>query len=560
MKKEMSMETRWLVFFVLVGAIMLAWPYVMGTAPAPVEKSVPAAKSETPPPAPITTPPSAAEAPPLNMPGQVSAGAEEERTIETKHHRVLFSNRGAVVKSWVLKDFKDSEGKPLDLVNQRALKITGEKAVPPPFALFFKNQTPANNPNDDLFLVTPSEGGLTFEFSDGRISAKKSFQFEEESHLVTVTSQVMENGVLIPHGLVWRGGFGDETVSNVASDAYTLYYDEPSGSLEKKSASDAKDAPQSNSGQYTFAGVEDKYFAAVALPAQGGSLELTTFSDAIPDAEGSDQARVGMAVGGSGANALRFYVGQKDNDLLAMVDPRLEKLIDWGWFGILAKPLFYALIWAYATVTHNYGWAIVLVTIMINLLFVPLRLTQMKSTRKMQAIQPQVNAINAKYKNLPLKDPKRQQSQQEIMELYKREGVNPAGGCLPLLLQIPFFYALYKVLSVSIEMRGADWLWVSDLSRPEALAIRILPILLVVTQFLSQKMTPSPGMDPTQQKMMMFMPLVFGYMFYYASAGLVLYWLTSNVVSIAQQWLLNRNAPTPAPAVIDVTPAPKKKK
>jgi YidC/Oxa1 family membrane protein insertase len=155
-----------------------------------------------------------------------------------------------------------------------------------------------------------------------------------------------------------------------------------------------------------------------------------------------------------------------------------------------------------------------------------------------------------------MRDPKKAEQNQEVMDLYKKNGVNPVGGCLPMLLQIPFLYAFYKVLAVSIEMRGAHWLWVTDLSQPESLAIHLLPILLVVTQFLTQRMTPSPGMDPSQQKMMMLMPLVFGYMFYFASAGLVLYWLTGNLVGIAQQWLLNRSMPAPA---VQPTAPPKKK-
>jgi YidC/Oxa1 family membrane protein insertase len=181
----------------------------------------------------------------------------------------------------------------------------------------------------------------------------------------------------------------------------------------------------------------------------------------------------------------------------------------------------------------------------------------MKSAKKMQAIQPQVKKINEKFAGLKATDPRKADQNAELMDLYKAHGINPVGGCVPMLLQIPFFYALYKVLSITIELRGAPWLWIGDLSQPEAFAIRILPLLLVVSQFASQKLTPSPGMDPAQQKIMMFMPLLFGYMFWYASAGLVLYWLTSNVVSIAQQLLLNRN--TPAPAVAVVVP-PKKKK
>ncbi|MEI9812579.1 MAG: membrane protein insertase YidC [Acidobacteriota bacterium] len=142
----------------------------------------------------------------------------------------------------------------------------------------------------------------------------------------------------------------------------------------------------------------------------------------------------------------------------------------------------------------------------------------------MQAIQPLVNALNEKYKGIPMSDPRKAEQNQELMDLYKKHDINPVGGCVPMLLQIPFFLALYKVISMVIELRGAEWLWVTDLSQPETLALRMLPILLVVTQFLSQKMTPSPGADPTQQKMMMFMPLLFGYMFWWASAGLVLYW------------------------------------
>jgi YidC/Oxa1 family membrane protein insertase len=179
----------------------------------------------------------------------------------------------------------------------------------------------------------------------------------------------------------------------------------------------------------------------------------------------------------------------------------------------------------------------------------------MKSSKKMQALQPQIKAINDKYKGISMKDPRKTEQNQEVMDLYKKNGVNPVGGCLPMLLQLPFLWAFYKVLGVAIEMRGSRWLWINDLSQPESLAIHLLPILLVITQFAMQRMTPSPGMDPAQQKMMMFMPLMFGYMFYFASAGLVLYWLTGNVVGIVQQWLLNKTMPAPAVA----TPVPIKK-
>jgi YidC/Oxa1 family membrane protein insertase len=176
----------------------------------------------------------------------------------------------------------------------------------------------------------------------------------------------------------------------------------------------------------------------------------------------------------------------------------------------------------------------------------------------MQALQPKVAAINAKYKELPMRDPRKTEQNTELMDLYKKNGVNPAGGCVPMALQIPFFIAFYKVLTVAIEMRGANWMWVHDLSQPETFALRILPIVLIVTQFLQQKMTPNPGMDPAQQKMMLLMPLGLGYVFWFLSAGLVLYYLTSNLVGILQQLILNRGTPTLTPVV--AAPAIKKKK
>ena len=567
MMDKLSMEVRMLIAMLLVGVVFAVSQYFMPPPPdKPVEdKSAvvdqnKAAKAAQAAPTVATAGAGAAAAP--EVPGQIQAAQAEAFTIETDLFKVAFSNRGATVRNWVLKAYKDSKGQPLELVNQRALKLTGNKALPPPFALAFKN-VPTNDPNDDLYRVTRSGDGLgvTFEFSDGRITAKKSFQFSKNSYLVKITSQVVENGVLIPHSLVWRGGFGDSTGTNPTADAKSLYYDISGKSLEKKQASDAKDGPVSASGNYAFAGLEDKYFAGVALVGSetgtGGSMELTTYSDNVPTEAGKDEAHVGAAMGGSGANTFQLYAGPKDIDLLQTVDPRLPQVIDWGWFFFIAKPLFYALQWTANRLTHNYGWAIILLTIVINTILFPLRLSSMKSSKKMQAIQPLVKQINDKYQGLSMNDPKKADQNTELMDLYKKHDINPVGGCLPMLLQIPFFYALYKVLSLAIEMRGAEWLWVADLSQPESMAIRALPLLLVITQFLSQKMTPSPGMDPSQQKIMMFMPLMFGYMFWYASAGLVLYWLTSNVVSIAQQWLLNRN--TSAPALAVVVP-PKKKK
>jgi YidC/Oxa1 family membrane protein insertase len=564
MKKELSMEARLLIAFVLMGLVLFLTPYIYkpGAKTAEVSKTTEVKEAAAPPPAAPATAPAAAPVA-AEMPGQVHADKEETVDVDTRLYHVVFSNKGAVVKSWVLKDYKDHDGKPLDLVDTVALA-----KVPAPFSLEFRNQKPATDPNWSLYKVDRDGDDLSFEFSDGRMDVKKTFQFEKDSYLAKVTSQVSQNGVTLPHSLVWRGGFGDQSIANPGTDQHALLYDANaprsygifSNELQKKDASSAKGGPMTSSGQYMFAGIEDSYFTGVFLPTGSSSLELTTYSDSVPK-DGKDVPRVGAAVGGEGFNSFELYVGPKDLEILKKVNPKLELVVDWGKFAIIAKPLFEALKWTAGKVGGNYGWAIILVTIAINTLLFPLKITSMKSSKKMQAIQPQIAAINAKYKGLSLNDPKKADQNAEIMALYKENGVNPAGGCLPMLLQLPFFFAFYAVLGVAIQLRGAHWLWVSDLSQQESLAIHVLPLILIATQFLTQKMTPSPGVDPTQAKMMMVMPLVLGYMFYFAKSGLVIYWLTGNVVGIAQQWFLNRGTPKPPPAkVVDVKPVPKKKK
>jgi YidC/Oxa1 family membrane protein insertase len=568
MKKDLSMEARLLIAFVLMGLVLFLTPYIYKPATAPAAGATSPATSKTTDVKEAATPPPAAEAPPAapaapaEMPGQIHADKEETAEVDTDLYHIVFSNKGAVVKSWVLKDFKDHEGKSLNLVNPAALA-----KVPPPFSIEFRSQKPTTDPNAALYKLDRDGDNLTFEFSDGRMDVKKTFQFAKDSYLSRVSSQVSQNGVMLPNELEWRGGFGDETISNPAAAQHALLYDPNaprkwgvfSDELQKKDASMAKNGPVTSSGQYTFAGVEDAYFTGVFLPTAASSIELTTYSDQIPK-DGKDVARVGAAIGGEGFNSFELYLGPKDLEILKRVNPKLELVVDWGKFAIIAKPLFEALKWTAGKVGGNYGWAIILVTIAINTVLFPLKITSMKSSKKMQSIQPQIAAINARYKGLSLNDPKKADQNAEIMALYKENGVNPAGGCLPMLLQLPFFFAFYAVLGVAIQLRGAHWLWVTDLSQQESLAIHVLPLILIATQFLTQRMTPSPGMDPSQQKMMMVMPLVLGYMFYFAMSGLVIYWLTSNVVGIAQQWFLNRGTPKPQPKVVDVKPVPKKKK
>src|SRR5207247_653254 len=257
------------------------------------------------------------------------------------------------------------------------------------------------------------------------------------------------------------------------------------------------------------------YFAAVFLPQASAEVQQVTFSDTVRTAVVEKPAPFsGVAVSSGAENRFELFVGPKDVDLLTQINPKLTQVVDFGWLSILAKPLFLVVNWFNDRMVHNFGWAIIVVTIVINFLLFPLKLTSMKSMRKMQALKPQIDEINAKYKSLKMTDPRKGEQQQEIMALYKKYGVNPMGGCVPMLLQIPFFFAFYKVFTVSVEMRGASWLWVTDLSQPEHMAIKILPLAMIASQFFMQKMTPQANADPNQQRMMMFMPLIFGFMFY----------------------------------------------
>jgi YidC/Oxa1 family membrane protein insertase len=544
-----SLEKRLPLALALMMLVLLVSQYLFKPAPGPKPVKPEADKQTA---QVVTQKPALSQVTPLAAtregalsPGQVQASSEVVTQIDTSLYHILFTNRGALAKSWVLKHYQDDAGKPLEVV------ANASSGVPLPFSLDITGQKPDFDPNTVLYQAKVSPDGLSVEYtySDGKTSIRKSFAFSGDSYLSQIKSTVLMNGTPVPSLLMWRGGFGDQKVRNASGVEHTVRYDATAGKLVTKSIKDAKNGPVSDSGNYTFAGLEDNFFAAVALPTAASTLEIRTYSDSVklPNQD-KPVSYVGAGLSTGAENDLSLFVGPKDIDILRQVNPKLSQIIDWGFFGVIAKPLFMWLNYTKDHWTGNYGWAIILVTLIINLALFPFRLSSLKSARKMQKLQPQIKAINDRYKNIGMRDPKKAEQNQEVMALYKREGVNPVGGCLPLIVQLPFFYAFYRVLDLAIELRHAPWLWVPDLSSAETLPIHLLPIILIATQFFSQKLTPSAGVDPNQQKMMMFMPLMFGFMFYSASAGLVLYWLTGNVVGIVQQLIINRFMPTPPPS------------
>jgi YidC/Oxa1 family membrane protein insertase len=540
-----SLEKRLPIALGLMMLVLLVSQFIFKPTPAPkpvkpVDDKQAAALAQPP----ATTP----SIPITPGAGQIQASAETTTDIDTDLYHIVFTNHGATVKSWVLKRYMDGEGKPLQLVHQAAFG-TQNASLPLPFSIEIKDQRITVDPNAALYQVTraPEGIGVDYAYSDGRTTIHKSFHFNKNSYLAEVQSSVVSGDAPVPHFVEWRGGFGDPKAFRASTTGRTVHYDAGAGKLIEKTFKDAKNGTITDAGNYTFGGLEDNFFAAVALP-PSGAMEVRTYSDSltVPGDE-KPQPFVGAGLSGGAENNFTFFVGPKDLDILGKVNPKLTQIIDWGFFGILAKPLFIWLNWTNDHWTNNYGWAIVAVTLIINLVLFPLKFSSLKSARKMQRLQPQIKAINDRFKNIKINDPRKAEQNQEVMALYKKEGVNPVGGCLPLVIQMPFLYAFYRVLSIAIELRHAPWLWVHDLSAPETLAIHILPLVLVISQFLAQRMTPSPGVDSSQQKMMMFMPVIFGYIFWFLSSGLVLYYLTSNLVGIAQQLIINRFMPAATP-------------
>jgi YidC/Oxa1 family membrane protein insertase len=531
--KEISMEVRLLLAFLLMGAVMFLTPYFY-KSPPPVKKSTPPAAS-LPQQQPGMESAAIAAKEPKAPAGPVTAEQQQPHlVINNGVYRIEFSNQGATVRSWQLTRYRGNDKKPLELVNTAG-------SMDFPFSLYFPGEKPTTNVNQAFYTQAPDADGLgvSYEFSDGHNSVRKTFRFQRDSYRSQVSAEVRVDGRPIASMIQWRGGFGDLTVANPASHNLAVYFSPAEDKLVEQAAKTAKNGPVSSTGSYSFAGMVDQYFAAVFLPENNRTLTAVTFSDDARTAQDEKpQAFTGAAVSDGTTNRFEMFVGPKDVDLLRSVNPKLSDLVNFGWFAFIAKPLFLILNWTNGLL-HNFGWAIVVVTIFLNLLMFPLRLTSMKSARKMQALKPQLDVINEKYKNIGLRDPRKAQQQQEQMELYKKYGINPMGGCLPSLLPLALVIPFYRVITVAAEMRGAHWLWVTDLSQAELLPIKILPIAMIVTQFLMQKMMPAPGVDPNQQRMMLLMPLIFGFMFYNLPSGLVLYYLTGTIVAIGQQWFFN---------------------
>jgi YidC/Oxa1 family membrane protein insertase len=469
-------------------------------------------------------------------------GPAREVTVENPEVRATFTTRGGVLKSWRLKRYQDAAGQPLELVPEHV-----PPAAPKPFTLATDDPAVSARLAAATFTTTATtvtvQGTpqtLTFDYSDAEgLAAKKTFTFTpDKPYVIALNATVTQGGKPLPVVIQWGPALGNGIVQ------HSRGYNPPPQPIFFKDRSviriaSAKIQQQPvHEGTFGFAGVDDHYFlSAIVEPTQPLRVEYHPIDvqvEGVPD--GAHFAAWSARLGG-GPQTATFFFGPKDFDVLAAVDRDLVRAIDFGKFSWLVVPLLRALKWVNGYV-GNYGWSLVILTILLNLAMFPLRHKSVVSMRKMQEIQPEVKAIQDRYAKLKVSDPARSKMNVEMMNLYRERGVNPASGCIPMVLTLPVLFAFYSMLAVAIELRGAPFiLWIHDLVAPDP--YYVLPILMGATMFLQQKMTPSSA-DPTQQRMMMIMPVVLTGMSLWWSSGLLLYWTVSNVWGIAQQMITNR--------------------
>ncbi len=537
------MEKRFLLALVLSAAIFIVWSILFpppAPTPPPVREAPAVAATVAP-----TAATSAAAAAATPVPTQqteeapqVAAEAisgERPETVElvTDDLHLRLTSQGAAVASLVLSKYTDDEGRPLDLVKTLNL---------PQRALPLQLVTEAG-PDTHLYAVEKVDGGYRFRWSDGTTAAvEKTVRVGEQPY--TLSIEVSATGAAAKWALAVGTGMRDigpaERANRFATWGDAVFVT-PTGveRIKRKKVSQEKIEPGTG---LTYAGFEDTYFVNLLRPLTGlkdiaiRPLELpeseTKTGKTEKKKKGKEVVLELLAQPESYPFRGEVFCAPKEYDLLRQVDRGVEKTLHFGFFHPISVVFLQVLRWIYGLV-GNYGIAIILLTLAIRLLLFPLMHSSTVSMRKMQKLQPKVKSIQEKYRKNKSDPQMRAKMNQEMMELYKVEGVNPMGGCLPMLIQLPILWALYTLFAYAIELRHAPFIfWIHDLSAKDP--YYITPILMTFTMWLQQKVAPQAG-DPKQQKMFRMMPLIFGIMFLGFPSGLVLYWLTNNVLTIIQQ-------------------------
>jgi len=540
------LEKRLLLAFVLSLAVFIGWGAFMAQfEPQGIKKTDITKSSKSPS---VSSPgQSAVNTSPLTSPQQsdfqpavtpaiVSSpfpGNEKEIQVEAGEIHYIFSNKGGVLKHILLPRFRNDDGDVIDLINNPN-NLTGAlsiKSDDPEITSILQNAyyepsissivLDESNPEGVLILTLKHESGL---------EVFREFKFHYNDYAVEVKTRITASPLAaknLQYSIILGPGMGGKISSQTD---YIVF----SGATVFNNNERIEHPPEElnttayHRGDLKWIAFQNKYFGSALIPLQGSKAGIV-FKE-------KDQVFIGLeyeSVQSAATASHLFYAGTKELEILEKKGNHLVRMIDYGWFGnkfaFLVKPLLKVLAYFYG-LTQNYGWSIIFLTLIIKLLFFPLTHKSFKSMKGMQKIQPYVKVIQERNKD------DRQKMNEELLELYKKHKVNPVGGCLPMLLQIPVFIALYHALFFSIELRGAPFIgWITDLSVQDP--YYVTPVLMGITMFLQQKMTPSVG-DPMQQKIMMFLPIVFTFLFISFPAGLVIYWTVNNILTISQQYYI----------------------
>ena len=509
----------------------LAKPIPARSASAP-KKAVVAANTATT----TTAPAGQAEAgkpaaPPAIPATPVEAGVLEEPVIETGEVKARFTNRGAQLISYQLKSYLNKDGSLVELVKPRARNA-------PDFPFSIQSSVPgeARRLNNALYEVVKGqqEGAQTLEFryvgADG-LRATKVFRFADPYlfHFDVDVNTAGTYRIGVGPGIRSIDETGTEGQAALLAGNGLVQVD---GDLEVESREKGDQLRIYDSVQ--FVGIEDNYFMAALQPAEASNavlrrVTLGTGKDARKELVAGLSAAPGGSVSGSA------FFGPKETKLLDKYN--LGEALQYGMFGSIARFLLEALVWI-NQYTRNYGFAIIVLTVLIKIVLYPLQHKSIVSMKKMQRLAPKMEVIKAKYKKAKTDPEQRQKMNVEMMQLYQKEKINPMSGCIPIILQMPILWGFYNLLSRAIELRGAPWiLWIKDLSDKDP--TYVLPILMTATMFIQTWITPTTG-DPAQRRIFLIMPLIFGIMFKEFPSGLVLYWLVQNVLTITQQLIMNK--------------------
>lgn len=539
---------RAVIAIALSVAILMIYQYFFVPAPQPVPEQVPVAaptaKTEA-----KGTVPALTGSQTAGGPRVLPAQAGREIPVETDLYQAVLSEANGVFKSFRLKKYRetlDRQSAPKELIRTtpaEGLPLFFSWGVEPGradhlvYAADAAKVTVAGDEARTLTMTGTTPSGLVIE---------RRYTFTKDDYRIglTVTVRNRSDAPLqgAPYLTLVNRPFTDKE-SQFLFEGPATYL---GGVLHEVKVKEIKKAGGSTSltGGVRWMGYEDNYFMTTVVPQEMGQatahFSLTDESKVTSILAGAADT---IAPQASKEYKYTLYFGPKELKLLKTLGSDLERAVDFGWFDVIARPTLYLLNFLYKFV-GNYGVAIILVTVLIKLLFWPISQKGMESMKTLQKIQPKMAKLREKYQD----DKVRQQ--QEMMKLYQTYKVNPLGGCLPMVLQIPVFFALYKVLLQSIELRHAPFLlWINDLAAPDRLfigfdipwlhGIPVLTLLMGGSMFLQQKMTPTTG-DPTQAKIMLFMPVIFTFMFLNFASGLVLYWLINNLLTIGQQYLVNR--------------------